>query len=111
MNDVTHAELQLLLQRASHLGLPRVEEALRAGDLSCLDSGQSSPCLDLAKLNKQVADAMVERRVDLLVLEGMGRAVHTNLYAGKFDKSLHSLSHKTVRTEMKLYFQSSNASA
>ncbi len=24
---------------------------------------------------------MVERQVDLLVLEGMGRAVHTNIYA------------------------------
>ena len=24
---------------------------------------------------------MIERKVDLLVLEGMGRAIHTNLYA------------------------------
>ena len=43
--------------------------------------GQSSPCLDLTKLNKQVTDAMRARGTDLLVLEGMGRAVHTNLYA------------------------------
>jgi hypothetical protein len=26
-------------------------------------------------------NTMTERKVDLLVLEGMGRAIHTNLYA------------------------------
>ncbi len=28
-----------------------------------------------------LVDAMIEQKVDLIVLEGMGRAVHTNLYA------------------------------
>ena len=42
---------------------------------------QGSPCLDLTKLNKKVTDAMKKNGCDLLVLEGMGRAVHTNLFA------------------------------
>jgi hypothetical protein len=32
------------------------------------------------KIEIQV-NTMTERKVDLLVLEGMGRAIHTNLYA------------------------------
>lgn len=30
---------------------------------------------------QSLVDAMIEQEVDLIVLEGMGRAVHTNLYA------------------------------
>ena len=30
---------------------------------------------------KPKVNTMTERKVDLLVLEGMGRAIHTNLYA------------------------------
>ena len=44
-------------------------------------SGQSSACLDLARLNWSLVDTMIQRKVDLIVLEGMGRAVHTNYYA------------------------------
>lgn len=43
--------------------------------------GQSSACLDLARLNWSLVDQMIQRKVDLVVLEGMGRAVHTNFYA------------------------------
>ena len=31
--------------------------------------------------NETQVNTMTERKVDLLVLEGMGRAIHTNLYA------------------------------
>ncbi len=79
LNDVTHAELVLILQRAAAVSQV-IRDGLDSGRLQPLDSGQGSPCLDLAKLNKGVADTMVDKGVDLLVLEGMGRAVHTNLY-------------------------------
>ena len=78
LNDVTSAELALILQRASAASQV-IAAALASGRLECLDSGQGSPCLDLTKLNQKVTDAMKD--VDLLVLEGMGRAVHTNLFA------------------------------
>ena len=79
LNDVTHAELLILLARVSGVSAV-ISQALSEERLLCLDSGQASPCLDLAKLNKGVVDAMKEIQVDLLIMEGMGRAVHTNLY-------------------------------
>lgn len=80
LNDVTFQELQILVQRASAI-CPRIGDALNRGQLLVLDSGQSSPCLDLSRINLEVAQKMHQLQTDLLVLEGMGRAVHTNLEA------------------------------
>ena len=99
LNDVTHAELQLLLYKISKIS-PVISNAISTGRLTCYSSGQASPCLDLSRLNKvrnlinfvfqkiktefvfqSLVDAMIEENVDLIVLEGMGRAIHTNLYA------------------------------
>jgi type II pantothenate kinase len=41
-------------------------------------SGHGSPCLDLRRLSSEVADAAAG--TDLVVIEGMGRAIHTNYY-------------------------------
>nr|XP_054931825.1 4'-phosphopantetheine phosphatase-like isoform X1 [Dermacentor andersoni] len=81
LNDVTHQELQILVQRVAESVCPRLREALVQGHLQVLDSGQSSPCLDLSRINVEVAMRMRELGTDLVVLEGMGRAVHTNLEA------------------------------
>ena len=51
LNDVTHAELQLLLYKASQIS-PTIANAISTGKLTCFSSGQASPCLDLARLNK-----------------------------------------------------------
>lgn len=81
LNDVTHQELQILVQRVADSVCPKMREALVQGHLQVLDSGQSSPCLDLSRINVEVARRMRELGTDLVVLEGMGRAVHTNLEA------------------------------
>lgn len=81
LNDVTHQELQILVRRVADGVCPRLREALDEGRLQVLDSGQSSPCLDLSRINVEVARRMCELDTDLVVLEGMGRAVHTNLEA------------------------------
>ncbi|KAH8008911.1 hypothetical protein HPB51_007567 [Rhipicephalus microplus] len=47
LNDVTHQELQILVQRVADGVCPKMREALVQGHLQVLDSGQSSPCLDL----------------------------------------------------------------
>ena len=44
-----------------------------------MNNGQGSPCLDLRRVPGDLADATVG--TDLVVLEGMGRAIHTNLRA------------------------------
>lgn len=81
LNDVTHQELQILVRRVADGVCPRLREALDEGRLQVLDSGQSSPCLDLSRINVEVARRMCELGTDLVLLEGMGRAVHTNLEA------------------------------
>ena len=80
LNDVTFAELVLIVQRASKMS-QAICQPLRTGALTCANSGQSSACLDLSRLNKGLVDLMSSKCVDLIVLEGMGRALHTNLYA------------------------------
>ena len=80
LNDVTHAELQLLLYKVSQIS-STIANAISTGKLTCFSSGQASPYLDLARLNKNLIDAMLDQRVDVIILEGMGPAVHTNLYA------------------------------
>merc|ERR1711874_538373 len=79
MGDVTHAELNLLLLQVAGMS-PVIQSGLESGQLVSRDSGQGSPCLDLAKINSGLVEEMTARGVDLLVLEGMGRAIHTNLY-------------------------------
>ena len=59
---------------------PVIQAGLSSGQLVTRDSGQGSPCLDLGKINSSLVEDMTARGVDLLVLEGMGRAIHTNLY-------------------------------
>ena len=51
LNDVTHAELQLLLYKVSKIS-PTIANALASGKLTSFSSGQASPCLDLTRLNK-----------------------------------------------------------
>lgn len=42
-------------------------------------SGHGSPCLDLARVSAEVAEAA--QGADLVIIEGMGRALHTNYHA------------------------------
>ncbi len=51
----------------------------REPKLYIVNNGQGSPCLDLRRVPASLADATVG--TDLVILEGMGRAVHTNLRA------------------------------
>ena len=48
-----------------------------------METESVSPCLDLSRLSVLVANLIEESNVDLVVLEGMGRAIHTN-YDVKF---------------------------
>ncbi|KAF5405985.1 Type II pantothenate kinase [Paragonimus heterotremus] len=80
INDVTFQELEILLRLiASHE--PVVREALSSGRLLVAENGQSSPCLDLRLTASTLVQLIKRELVDLVVIEGMGRAVHTNLHA------------------------------
>lgn len=44
-------------------------------------SGSDLPVIDLKRVCKRMCDDILEHGCDLLVLEGMGRAIETNLHA------------------------------
>lgn len=62
--------------------------ALEKDKLLLVQSGSSSPCLDLSRLDKGLATVVWERKTDLVIIEGMGRAIHTNYYAALRCESL-----------------------
>ena len=80
LNDVTYPELVVTLQDAAKL-CRVLRHALKENRLIAMETAQAGPCLDLSRLNLDLCLAMVAHNVDLIVLEGMGRTLHTNLYA------------------------------
>ncbi|HVT81854.1 MAG TPA: ARMT1-like domain-containing protein, partial [Phycisphaerae bacterium] len=76
LNDITFPELQSLLPRLQALD-PTLDALVKSNRLAPLDSGNAIPLIDLrhvsAAVNRHAPDT------DLLILEGMGRAVETNL--------------------------------
>jgi len=80
LNDVTYSELVLLLEQVALVN-EEIARALQETRLWVMDSGQASPCLDLGRITRSLADALVSNDVDLVVIEGMGRVIHTNLNA------------------------------
>ncbi|MEM1027201.1 MAG: ARMT1-like domain-containing protein [Planctomycetota bacterium] len=80
LNDVTHDELLVLLDRICEFDAP-LREALADGRLECIPSGNDAPLIDLLAVSTELAEAATRRGVDFVVLEGMGRSVESNFDA------------------------------
>ncbi|XP_059610654.1 4'-phosphopantetheine phosphatase [Phlebotomus argentipes] len=78
--DITYKELESLMDSCCDQ-CSILREAYAAKRLLVLPNGQSGPCLNLRTLTPELSEAMVRHETDLLIIEGMGRALHTNLYA------------------------------
>ena len=78
VNDITARELQDILEKCSKLD-PIIENAVSSKRLSAVGTGSGSPCLDLLRVSEDIAKEAMD--ADLVILEGMGRALHTNFYA------------------------------
>uniref|UniRef100_A0A0A9Y795 4'-phosphopantetheine phosphatase n=1 Tax=Lygus hesperus TaxID=30085 RepID=A0A0A9Y795_LYGHE len=78
LNDVTHSELTKVMKQVASISTV-FNEALTAGNLVLMEMSKSSCCVDLGFIDTQIAEACKD--VDLLVIDGMGRGVHTNLNA------------------------------
>ncbi|MBX3396467.1 MAG: DUF89 family protein [Phycisphaerae bacterium] len=89
LNDVTAAELSVLLDR-----LRGIDASLIHG-VRVVASGCMSPLIDLGQLSRACCDAAAES--DLLVLEGMGRAIESN-YDARF--SIDTLKIALVKDSM-----------
>eukprot|EP00200_Dunaliella_tertiolecta_P011228 CAMPEP_0202392064 /NCGR_PEP_ID=MMETSP1127-20130417/92173_1 /ASSEMBLY_ACC=CAM_ASM_000462 /TAXON_ID=3047 /ORGANISM="Dunaliella tertiolecta, Strain CCMP1320" /LENGTH=365 /DNA_ID=CAMNT_0048994543 /DNA_START=1275 /DNA_END=2372 /DNA_ORIENTATION=+ len=78
INDITAEELLVVVQEAARLDDP-VRQAMQEGKLAVLSSGCDLPVIDLRNLSQEIVDCAQD--VDLVVLEGMGRSIETNLNA------------------------------
>lgn len=80
LNDITHDELVELVDRIAQWD-PVIREALASGQLELVHSGNTVPLIDLKQVSTEIAEAVQRRGVDLVVLEGMGRGIESNLKA------------------------------
>jgi type II pantothenate kinase len=78
INDVTAEELSGILPVAAASD-PVIRDALADGRLRIIASGSDLPVIDLGKLSPVLCDAVADAQ--LVILEGMGRAIETNLRA------------------------------
>ncbi|KAK9392092.1 pantothenate kinase 4 [Crotalus adamanteus] len=80
LNDVTYNESLLVVEKIAAMD-DVIRSALKEERLLLVQTGSSSPCLDLSRLDKGLANLVRERKTDLVIIEGMGRAIHTNYHA------------------------------
>lgn len=77
LNDVTYSELVALMPKVTGL-CPEFEQFLTDEDLILHDNESSSPCLNLKTVPTKLVEILRAKNCDLLIFEGMGRAIHTN---------------------------------
>ncbi len=78
LNDITAVELRELLPQLQALD-PVLDGLVRGGVISVIDSGGIAPLIDVSKVSEEAHRAAVG--TDVLILEGMGRAIETNFEA------------------------------
>ncbi|MFH1419275.1 MAG: ARMT1-like domain-containing protein [Planctomycetota bacterium] len=75
LNDITASELISLLEECRRID-PRLDECVRQAQVTVVASGCGEPLIDLTNLSLECCRAAEES--DLLILEGMGRAIESN---------------------------------
>jgi bifunctional damage-control phosphatase, subfamily II, fusion protein len=75
---VTYPELTILVKKACKLNKTLNDAYYNSKKLVLFETGSASPCLDLSRINIELAKCLNEHKIDLIILEGMGRAIHTN---------------------------------
>jgi uncharacterized protein with ATP-grasp and redox domains len=76
LNDITNWELHDVLAAAAGHHDERLVDHLRKGTISVVGSGCDCPLIDLGKVSADCNEAASD--ADLVILEGMGRAVESN---------------------------------
>lgn len=99
INDCTASELKDLLAAVEDGAL---KDALSSGRLRVVSSGSDLPVIDLSKISPEVAKEVED--AELVVLEGMGRAIETNLAltleGGRDALKLGMIKHPEVAAEL-----------
>ncbi|GBC02343.1 hypothetical protein RclHR1_04580011 [Rhizophagus clarus] len=95
INDITVTVVTSIAE-LDHL----VAAAWASKKLSVMETGSASLCLDLRRINEKLVEACKD--VDFVVLEGMGRAIHTNFHAKFICDSLKVAVFKDAATATEL---------
>ncbi|MDX1566126.1 MAG: ARMT1-like domain-containing protein, partial [Phycisphaeraceae bacterium] len=80
LNDVTVMELADLVERAVGVD-DRLAQAHESGRLEVVSTGNGAPLIDLSVVTAELKEAAERTAPDLLVIEGMGRALESNFRA------------------------------
>ncbi|RKP20961.1 B56-domain-containing protein [Rozella allomycis CSF55] len=78
VTNVTAKELSEILEQVED---QIIKNSYKDGLLKVFETGSGSPCLDMRKIDSKISEYALD--ADLIVLEGMGRAIYTN-YDAKF---------------------------
>ncbi|KAJ2608926.1 hypothetical protein H4S08_004261, partial [Coemansia sp. RSA 1365] len=78
LNDVTEHELLAIVRRVALVD-DCIAKAVDDNKLMVCGTGSSEPCLDLRKLDERLV--RLSKSADLIVIVGMGRAIHSNYHA------------------------------
>jgi len=79
LNDVTIDELKVLIEQVAAFDSV-IAKALQDQRLRVMGSGNGVPLIDLTKLDHVLVTDAAKDPYDLLILEGMGRAVESNFH-------------------------------
>jgi type II pantothenate kinase len=81
INDITAREMrdEIFPALVASTGDAILRDAITDGRLRVVSSGNDMPVIDLRFVSREVRDEAKD--ADLIVLEGMGRGIETNLYA------------------------------
>ena len=82
LNDITHDELVSVIDKVAQWD-ETIAQSLIDHRLQLIASGNAFPLIDLSMVSVELARAVVREDVDLVVLEGMGRAIESN-YDARF---------------------------
>lgn len=78
INDMTEPEILELLPRIASADL-LIKKYIESGKIHVVSSGNGLPVIDLTRVAPGLVDAAKD--ADLVILEGMGRSIETNLNA------------------------------
>ncbi|KAF1747896.1 hypothetical protein GCK72_024362 [Caenorhabditis remanei] len=77
LNDLTYREMVALANEFREID-GDLTKFLENGQMMFVQSGQESPCLDARRVHEDLNEIVQKYKTDLVVIEGMGRALHTN---------------------------------
>ncbi|CAD6187556.1 unnamed protein product [Caenorhabditis auriculariae] len=95
LNDLTYTEMLGIVSSIRAID-PVVDKHIENGQLLFTHHGQGSPCLDFRRIHSDLNELVIFEKVDLVIIEGMGRSLHTN-FSAKF--TCDSLKVAVIKTQ------------